>query len=313
MQYSTEINDPVFDWLNEQGYLTGQHTKEFYGVQCPWSDEHTQHTGPGQTGYSPLGYGKLRFHRTFHCLHSHNKKIHEFLDWVAKEGGPHVDAQDASAVLINEVVSITNGGCWGLLTPNLCGSESILNNDDELRRRYQISTKMLNSLKLNDELKTAHSIYYDPTKPKYYYDDKKKEYYFNTYSKPKHPHAEVDNNIFFEHLHTLFPDPADYEFMLDWCAVQVQQPGERVCSIILIDPRGGEGKGLFTMMLARVLGENNVGTTTIQNLSDIKWHNDFEGKTLLVINESRHFENKHEYYMVYEGIKEAVDDSPRRS
>lgn len=77
------IQDPVFDWLVESGYVKGE-SGDWIQVTCPLEHEHT--TESSGTSYSPIRLGKP--HRAFSCMHSHSISTSDYLDWVASQGGP---------------------------------------------------------------------------------------------------------------------------------------------------------------------------------------------------------------------------------
>lgn len=74
--------DDVFGWLSEQGLVLSKPNPEGWaGVVCP---NHGQHTDGNPEGrYNPSS-------RAFCCLHSHciDLTSHDFLAWVATNGGP---------------------------------------------------------------------------------------------------------------------------------------------------------------------------------------------------------------------------------
>lgn len=74
------VEDPVLDWLSENGWLRGGGSDSFVNVVCPWSHEHSGFTGDGESGYSPLDYHYLG--RQFKCLHGHcsGRGFKEFAD-----------------------------------------------------------------------------------------------------------------------------------------------------------------------------------------------------------------------------------------
>lgn len=82
------IEDPVADWLADEGRLSGVASEDFFEITCPWSDTHSD--GRDVAYYSPLDYGKLG--RQFKCHHGHcaDKTTGLFLQWVREAGGPDV-------------------------------------------------------------------------------------------------------------------------------------------------------------------------------------------------------------------------------
>lgn len=81
-----EVEDPVADWLAEEGMLSGVASEDFFEITCPWKGTHSD--GREVAYYSPLDYGKLG--RQFKCHHGHcgDKTTGLFLQWVRDAGGP---------------------------------------------------------------------------------------------------------------------------------------------------------------------------------------------------------------------------------
>jgi hypothetical protein len=94
-----DIDDPVLDWLSDNGYTTGAKDADFIQVLCPWKENHS--VGSGDTAkYSPLGYGTRSTYqggRAFKCHHAHCSQeimggqaqgLKEYLAWVRENAGP---------------------------------------------------------------------------------------------------------------------------------------------------------------------------------------------------------------------------------
>jgi len=88
-----EIADPVFEWLQEGGFVRGKQGNGFYEIQCPWHKEHSD--GRDEAGYKPLGIGDEPEYRLFKCHHSHEGGTNDFLDWVHDKSGIEVGSRDA--------------------------------------------------------------------------------------------------------------------------------------------------------------------------------------------------------------------------
>lgn len=67
-----------------------------------------------------------------------------------------------------------------------------------------------------------------------------------------------DASVFLEHMAYLFPDETERSFVLDYLALLVQRPGEKIHFALLIRGRQGTGKSWMGELLARMLGEENV-------------------------------------------------------
>jgi hypothetical protein len=82
-----DVQDVILEWLVKQGLA--RHTREHWvHVQCPWHDEHSEGTDD-EAGYSPLDF--ITKGRGFHCFHSHNYTVQDFLIWVMDQGGPSIE------------------------------------------------------------------------------------------------------------------------------------------------------------------------------------------------------------------------------
>lgn len=65
-----EADDPVADWLREQG-LVLEETRRGLAIACPWEEEHSAgETGDGSTMWMPAG-GRGHEQGHFRCLHAH--------------------------------------------------------------------------------------------------------------------------------------------------------------------------------------------------------------------------------------------------
>lgn len=78
--------DSVVKWLSDNGFVLGRPNAEgWMGVVCPNKDAHSD--GQIEARYRPLT-------RAFCCLHAHCEHLDSaaYLDWVAGNGGPRVQA-----------------------------------------------------------------------------------------------------------------------------------------------------------------------------------------------------------------------------
>lgn len=83
-------HDIVFDWLEKSGHLRNTGGDNWWEITCPWAHEHSD--SDTRAYYLPRGGPNAR--RGFNCFHSHAHKIEDFLEWVAKNGGPKANVED---------------------------------------------------------------------------------------------------------------------------------------------------------------------------------------------------------------------------
>lgn len=65
-----DANDPLVDFLYDEGHVRHADQSGRVDIECPWSDHHTTDTGHSATSYFPAGVGGIAVGR-FACLHSH--------------------------------------------------------------------------------------------------------------------------------------------------------------------------------------------------------------------------------------------------
>jgi putative DNA primase/helicase len=78
-----DINDPVVDYLEQQGLVLGIESDGKVHVTCPWKAEHSGDSGPSETSWLPAGVGGID-RGNFKCLHAHcaHRGADEFLGAV---------------------------------------------------------------------------------------------------------------------------------------------------------------------------------------------------------------------------------------
>ncbi len=118
----------------------------------------------------------------------------------------------------------------------------------------------------------------------------------NTYNKPPWPAPQYDPEqeaLFLDHLmYICGQDAAFVEFLLDWMALLVQRPGQRVNSVpVIIGPKGN-GKSFVADVLTVLLGKSNVGVIGNDDLSG-SFQDGLAFKQLLVLEEFKVFEGQH--------------------
>ena len=94
------VDDPVFDWLQANGYILRDAGDGFWFIQCPWA--HMHKGDPREDAkYSPLGHSKYPMVRGFTCFHSHmgvDFDGDDFLRWISAQGGPDCKRYDRTTV-----------------------------------------------------------------------------------------------------------------------------------------------------------------------------------------------------------------------
>lgn len=88
-------DDPIFDWLQEQGHVIGPPNADGYAsIECPWASEHTD---PRSDARWAVGAGLTG---AFKCFHAACEQRHttDFLAWVRSVGGPAVADLEAAQV-----------------------------------------------------------------------------------------------------------------------------------------------------------------------------------------------------------------------
>lgn len=93
-------DDPVADWLEEQGLVIERGMDGRLDVVCPWSAEHTSDSGPSSTSWFPAGVGGYGMGH-FRCLHAHcaDRSDEEFLDAVGYVEALFEKVEGGAAVL----------------------------------------------------------------------------------------------------------------------------------------------------------------------------------------------------------------------
>jgi hypothetical protein len=93
-----------------------------------------------------------------------------------------------------------------------------------------------------------------------------------------------DVSWFEEHLALMFPDETERNFVLDYLALLVQRPAEKIKFALLIQGAQGTGKGAIGTLMRRIIGDRNVvlprNDEVTRNFTG--WQ---EGKQLAIIDE----------------------------
>jgi hypothetical protein len=87
-------------------------------------------------------------------------------------------------------------------------------------------------------------------------DNKPHDGYFNTWAGLSMNPAEGDCSLILQHIHKVICDSDDeiYEWVMDWCADMVQDPGNPKGCALILKGQEGTGKGMFAEMMAAYFG-----------------------------------------------------------
>lgn len=64
-----DVDDPIVNWLADNGWVTGYERDGRVDVRCPWEHGHSTDSGPTATSWFPAGVGGFESGH-FHCLHA---------------------------------------------------------------------------------------------------------------------------------------------------------------------------------------------------------------------------------------------------
>jgi energy-coupling factor transporter ATP-binding protein EcfA2 len=131
--------------------------------------------------------------------------------------------------------------------------------------------------------------------------------FINTYRGSGLPSVEIDENdpdaeVIKQHFFNLFNDD-DAKKLLEFCAWQVQRPGQKVRWAILLTGPQGSGKTTFKEILSSAMGRHNVSSIDLREIKSnfTGWA---DGKCLGVIEELRVIgQNRHD---IMNGIKQMI-------
>ena len=317
------IRDPILQRLHEKGLVREDCEIEpgkYNLIECPWADNHSDQSKRADATYwQPYHHGKDK--AGFHCLHSHcqDKDINALKYWLGMRqlGVPDASEEVASS---EEAISLADPD---KLEPVIY--EDIDRNDPDyyvLRNRYiyvvdhdmfydmcrhtfikpealgrkykayhsgdagQIHTQLLSD---TDAIRAENVVYLPGKKPLVLY---RGDTHINTWS----PHGSSipipgDVSIWIAHMEWLFPDQVEREYLYDWMAFIIQNPGVKVNHSVLIAGTQRNGKDSAFEPFKMALGEHN--TTQISAEEMLEQFTNYLDKTkLLVIHEAENFEKR---------------------
>jgi hypothetical protein len=130
---------------------------------------------------------------------------------------------------------------------------------------------------------------------------------FNTWTPTSIPRRKGDVKPWLDFMVHLFPDNADRDRQLRWCATFIACPGIRIkFGILIISVMQGVGKGtLMEKVLAPLAGWQNVSVPNEKTLTDSSFNSWIARKRLVLVHEIYAGHSK----KAYDNIKSAVTDT----
>src|ERR1700692_520647 len=101
-------------------------------------------------------------------------------------------------------------------------------------------------------LRKFKSVAFNPGQPEFDGD------VYNTWRPSPVVPIQGDTSIWDEHLLYLFPNQADRDLLLDWCAWVYQNPSKRpLYALLIVGPQGGTGKSFVARVMEQLIGPGN--------------------------------------------------------
>lgn len=118
---------------------------------------------------------------------------------------------------------------------------------------------------------------------------------------------EGDVSVFLDHMAHLFPDEGDRNHVLDYLALLVQQPAEKIHFALLIRGAQGTGKSWIGILMERIVGRRNAMRPSNDEVIS-RWTAWMEGAQLAIIEELMTLGRKE----VANRLKPAITDATLR-
>lgn len=321
------VVDPVAEWLYDEDRVK-QETNEWLTIKCPWSDMHSEDTADWAS-YSPLGWGgsEWRDNRGFNCFHEHckSRSSGDFLEYIAKDGGPNEPVIVRAAHLLSTYVydRILNG-VWevkGVHQPIYVPMEGFKGSHTDKAWVPQYDGKMKlvaeTSMFMNAKNRViVDGQIYDPTTIEKLVNDNYGKYWVNMYTQPEWGDGEYNKKhikTFKRFISYLIPDETDREFYLDWLAAKCQDMAFRGPAILMIAPSQGTGRTTLGNMVGELLGKENVEKVPFERLAGGQGgsqYNDWIVKPMIITDETAAIGDDQKKWSVYERLKELFDTTP---
>lgn len=266
---TTDIQDVVLDWLNEQDMITGDGAGDWVNISCPWSEFHT--TGDDTAGYKPVGRGDDPMRRAFKCFHEHCQANHttEFLEFILANSDfeelpmvePAFRPQDYAFFYPTNKVFDISGRPHEI---ELAGFRNKFNRKVVVLRqkgtnfKWESTTEALYWQNSNYRIDVAE-IRSECDQKKVFHDGRTP--CVNLFSPPKWTDGEFDMAMvepFKQHVEFLLPDLKERDYFFQWLAAKTQNWAFRGTAIVMTTPTQGMGRNTLAGMLAELVGDHNM-------------------------------------------------------
>lgn len=254
--------DEVLNWLAGQGEVLRDDGGEWVEVVCP---NHAQHTD-GRVGayYSPLGRGSgdWVYNRGFKCHHAHCTAIkgEDYLDGIAKRGGPTAPEWDALTVMQERYVLVQEGKQVADLHSRRSGTQDISKKDDfafahGVRTGKDNGTRFSQWVSHSDTKRVRATINKPTLEDEPFTVDETGREVLNLYVPPTWPETDEEPTMVLEHIRYLLPDENECRFFLAWLAFKIQNPASRTVATLMVSGDGvqGIGRSWLGQMLQKML------------------------------------------------------------
>ncbi|MDT3684753.1 MAG: bifunctional DNA primase/polymerase [Pseudorhodoplanes sp.] len=134
----------------------------------------------------------------------------------------------------------------------------------------------------NVPIKKFESLVYLPERPEF--PDGERGGRYNIWRKAGVEPKPGDVTPFLDHMAYLFPDEGDRNHVLDYLALLVQRPAEKIHFALLIRGAQGTGKSWIGRLMERIVGSRNVVRPSNDEVTS-RWTSWMEGAQLAVIEE----------------------------
>lgn len=316
------IVDPVLEWLYDNNMVMSE-TDDWVQIQCPWHTDHTD--GSEDAGYSPLGRGHEREEfRGFNCFHGHckNRKIGDFLEYVATNGGPEAPSFDPAARLVADwAYDSANDSVWQIQRKGQPREVTMQAFKNSFPRKVQVNTADGKTKSIPEtalwmtapgRVKVAGQTFDPSNTAKIVQGDQ--DLLINMFSQPDWGDGDYDKKdvkMFTDFLEYLLPNKDERAYFTNWLSAKCQNLGFRGAAILMIAKRQGTGRTTLADMIEKMIGSENVENVPFAKLAGDSNFNDWMEKPLVVTNETKDTSDKG-YYKVYESLKEHIDPRPKR-
>ena len=316
---TANMQDVVLEWLNDADMLVGDGGGDWVNITCPWGEFHT--TGDDTAGYKPVGRGDDPMRRAFKCFHEHCNGNHttEFLEYVLINSEfqelpmvePAMRPHDFALYYPKNKVFDISGRPYDI---DMMGFKTKYNKRVTVLRqkgadfKWEATTEAAYWLNSNYRIDVG-GVRSDCAAKKVFDDDG--VVCVNLFTPPKWidgPYDAEKIKPFQEHLKFLLPDKREHDYMLQWCAAKMQNWAFRGTAIIMATPEYGIGRGSFSMMMSKLVGEHN--TSPDLDFGEFI-HGNFNAwldNLLVLCSEADDTsDNNTNRYRAYEALKKRID------